>query len=86
MKNEEIKVKVKEIIIDVLELEITVDELADDDLIVVLGMNSVDALEILINVENEFDIQIGEENLNTQLVDSISVLVDYVADKLEEEK
>lgn len=85
MEREQIVLRVKEIIIEVLELEMTVAELPDQDLIVFLGMNSVDALEILINVENEFDIEIDEENLNTQLIDSLSKLVDYIDGNLSEE-
>lgn len=80
----DIEVKVKENIKKVLNLEINVDELECENLIENFGINSVDALEILIHIENEFDIEIDEEDLNVELLDSVSSLVGYVEKKLEE--
>ena len=43
-----------------------------------LGLSSVEALEYLFLVENEFDIVINDEDLNANLVKSFEVLADYV--------
>lgn len=81
----DISTRIKDIIINVLNLGITIDELENNNLIETYGINSVDALEILIHIENEFDIEIEEENLNAELISSVSILTDYVSSRLQEE-
>ena len=73
-----VEVKVKEIIIQVLNVESPIDELKCNDLIEYYGINSVDALEILIHIENEFDIEIDEEHLNAELINNIASVVKYI--------
>ena len=43
-----------------------------------LGLSSVEALEYLFLVENEFDIVINDEDLNANLVKSFDVLANYI--------
>ena len=74
--------KIKEIIVNVLNLEIEPSELGNEELIETYGINSVDALEILIHVENEFGVQIDEADLNAELINSIFTLSSYVEEKL----
>lgn len=69
---------VKNVIINVLNMKIDPSELQETDFIYTYGINSVDALEILINMENEFDIQVEEKDLDTKLIDSLHTLTDYV--------
>ena len=64
--------------VKVLNLEIPIDELKCNDLIEYYGINSVDALEILIHIENEFDIEIDEEHLNAELINNIASVVKYI--------
>lgn len=78
MALEEINQKVKEIIVDVLELEVSPNGLQDENLIEAYGLNSVDALEILMHVENTFDIEIDEEDLTAELVNSTPNLSSYI--------
>ncbi len=78
MALEEINLKVKKIIIDVLDLEVTPDSLQDENLIEAYGLNSVDALEILMHVENTFEIEIDEEDLTAELVNSTPSLASYI--------
>ena len=53
MNNNEIKFAIKNIIINCLNLSISPDQIAGDDLINELGINSIDALEIFLNIETE---------------------------------
>lgn len=78
MSDHTIKERIKNLFISVLDLEIKSSELSSDGLITKYGLNSVDALELLMNIENEFDVEIDEEDLTSELVDSIDHLVEYV--------
>ena len=69
-----------------MELESDGNEIEGSDLILELGINSVDALEILIWVENEFGIQIEDEDLNADLITSLDNLSNYVLSKMEDMK
>lgn len=76
-----VELKVKENIIKVLNLGIAPEELESSNLIESYGINSVDALEILIHIENEFDIEVDEEHLNAELINEVSALVEYIEEK-----
>lgn len=78
MTTPEITHKIKKLIIDVLDLDIPIEALEANNLIEQYGLNSVDALELLMNIETEFDIEIDEEDLTAELVNSIDQLVNYV--------
>lgn len=71
---------VKRICAEVLEIE--QDELLleneDDSLAEKFGLNSVDALEVLMQIENAFDIEIDDEDLSVELIRSVDTLTDYV--------
>lgn len=75
--------KLKEIIIESMELKCTPEEIKGDDLITELGINSVDALEILVWVENTFKILIDDDDLNSQILSSLDTLGCYIEKKLE---
>ena len=83
MADKNIIQKLKEIIIQSMELECTPEEIKGDDLIAELGINSVDALEILVWVENTFGILIDDDDLNSQILSSLDTLGSYVEKKLE---
>ncbi|MDP5278672.1 hypothetical protein Q9Q95_07030 [Sphingomonas sp. DG1-23] len=71
--------KIKLIIRDSLRRsELTDEQLEAADLIGSLGITSVDALEILIGVEAEFDLHIPDEDLDRKLIDSLDSLDSYV--------
>lgn len=78
MKKEEIKNKLKEVITRVLLLECDPEQIKENDLILTYGLNSLDSLEILIEVEEEFEIQVDEDDLDSSLVDSLDNLSDYI--------
>lgn len=78
---DEIKSKILDIIIKTMNLDIDKSTVAGNDLIAELGINSVDALEIFVWIENEFDIQIDDDDLNSELIGSLDSIADYVAKK-----
>lgn len=64
--------------------ELQLEDLKDKNVIDVLGLNSVDALEVLIRVEGEFGILVDDADLSIELVSSFSTLQKYVEDRLAE--
>lgn len=84
MNNDEIKLSIKNIIIDCLNLSISQDQISGDDLINELGINSIDALEIFLNIENKFQFQIPDEDLNASLLGNVEDLSNYISKKMKE--
>ena len=78
MLKEIIKEQIKEIIIQCLPSQIAKEDIIGNDLINELGINSVDALEIFVWIENTFEIQIDDEDLNSELIASLDNLTEYV--------
>lgn len=74
----------KEIIIRSLQVDKLPDNIEEVNMINELGINSVDALEILIWIENTFSLQIPDEDLNSELLISMDKLADYVLSKISE--
>lgn len=82
MSCEEIKNKLKDILVEILILEKTSDEIIGEDLISELGINSIDAISIFIEIEDTFNIVIEDENLNASLIANLDNTVKFVYDKL----
>jgi acyl carrier protein len=76
-RNEVIK-GLKEIIIKTMELNVAPEDIKGENLIEEIGFNSVDALEILVWVENTFDMRFPDEDLSSELLTSLDNLADYV--------
>lgn len=77
--------RIKEIVVEILKLE---EEQAsilekDNDLLQ-LGLDSLTSVEIVVNLENEFDIIIDDEDLLVENMGNIQLLMDLVNKYLEE--
>lgn len=83
MNKSEVVIKLKEIVINSMHINKTPSDIEGRDMIAELGINSVDALEILIWIENTFQIQIPDEDLNADLLRSVDKLAEYVMGKKE---
>jgi len=75
--------ELKEIIKKTMEIEISNDMMKGENLIEEFGINSVDALEILVWIENTFDITFPDEDLGSDLLLSIDGLADYILNRKE---
>jgi acyl carrier protein len=85
MDRDEIKRSLKRLLIDGLRLQ----GLRDDDIeeaapifVEGLGLDSVDALEFVVLVEEKFNIQIPDEEVGKRAFASIEALTDYVSAEL----
>lgn len=78
-----VEAQIKAMIVSLLELDKDPESIgSNDNLIDTIGLNSVDALELLLMVEEEFEIQIDDEDLNESLVSSVASMAGYIADKI----
>ena len=77
--------KLKELLIERLKFEdMTPDDINDDDPLFAggLGLDSIDALEIVVMLETEFGIKVKNEGSAREYFRSIATLADYVAERL----
>lgn len=89
MNNNNLELKIvceelKKIIIESLELSKTKDEIDGSDLITELNINSIEALEILVRVENKYDIMIPDEDLSAELISSLEGFANYIIGRCNE--
>lgn len=90
MTREEVVQKVKELIIERLNLEITPDQIEADAPIFLgsevegsrkgLGLDSVDALELVVGLNNEFDVTITDEDMG--IFENVDKITDFVLEHI----
>ncbi len=79
---EDLKAKLKELLITGLRLQdVAPSGIADDQPIFVegLGLDSIDALELVVLIEEQFGIAIPDEEVGKKAFGSINALADFVA-------
>jgi acyl carrier protein len=78
----ELKLRLKRLLIDGLKLEgIEPENIQDAEPIFVegLGLDSIDALELVVLVEEQFHVAIPDEEVGKQAFASINALAEYIA-------
>lgn len=83
MNLEEVKEEVRDLLIESLELDGEQTHIVGDDLINELGINSVDALEIFVRVENKFNFFFPDEDLNSELLSTLDGFAEYIIRRCE---
>jgi len=81
--SEVLKERVKGLIIRRLKLEITPGEIVDDAPLFGggLGLDSIDALELVVGLEKEFGIKIEDEEVGREAFASVHALVRFIETK-----
>jgi acyl carrier protein len=85
----DLKRKLKELLIERLKFEdMTPDDIGDDDPLFAggLGLDSIDALEIVVMLESEFGIKVKNENSARDSFRSVATLAAFVESRLAAEK
>ena len=85
MDRNELKRSLKQLLIEGLRLQdLRPDDIEDAAPIFVegLGLDSVDALELVVLVEEKYNIQIPDEDVGKRAFASIDALTDYVGEEL----
>ncbi|SMG11109.1 acyl carrier protein [Dethiosulfovibrio salsuginis] len=79
MKREEVLARLKEIVIDRLDVE--EDQIKTESSFVEdLGADSLDIVELIMGIEEEFDIEIPDED--AEKLTSVGEAIDYACNKL----
>ena len=78
--SETIEYRIKESIIRALHLDIAPEEIGAEDQLFGggLGLNSMATIEIIVAIEEAFDIQVPDEDLRVELFDSVHTMAAYV--------
>lgn len=80
MKREEITDRVKEIIEKAIENGKHLQE--KEDLIEKRGIRSIDAIRIMVMVEDAFNIEVEDQDLSIELIRTIENLTNYIEKKM----
>jgi acyl carrier protein len=80
----QIRSQIKQVLADVLALDIDPEQIGDDTILFdsQLGVDSVAAIEILLRLEEVFEIQVGDEQVDLALFQSVASLARTVKDCL----
>jgi acyl carrier protein len=84
----DLKRKLKEMLIERLKFEdMTPDDIGDEDALFDggLGLDSIDALEIVVMLESEFGIKVKNESSARSHFRSVASLAEFVGEKLAEQ-
>ena len=76
--------RVKETVVRALELKVEPAELSDGEVLFGrgLGVSSIAVMEVVVALEEEFDFEVGDDELRMELFESIDSIVDYVETKV----
>ena len=81
----DIRYRLKELIIRELFLEgLTPDQIEDDQLLFGegLGLDSMDALQLVLGMEKEFNLKIKKNDISQESFASVATLADYIHGRL----
>ena len=83
MTNDDLAPRVKELIVRRLKLEIDPSTIQDDAPLFGegLGLDSIDALELVLGLEQEFGIKVEDEEVGVKAFSSVNALVDFIEQK-----
>jgi acyl carrier protein len=72
--------QVKVAIVRCLRMPITPDEIQDDMPLFDegLGLDSIDALEIVLELQRSFGVEIGDEQVGKRVLRSVGTIVEYI--------
>jgi len=75
--------EIKQLIVDRLKLEVEPASIQDDQPLFGegLGLDSIDALELVLGVEQAFGVKIEDEEMGAQALSSVSSLAEFVIKK-----
>ena len=82
MERNEMYEMMKQAISAVLRKDVDFTDITEDtDIVETLGLNSIVAIELIVRMETLFDIEIDDEDLNTDLFRTLRTIGDYVEKK-----
>jgi acyl carrier protein len=79
-KKDDVRTELEEVIRTTLQLS-PEKEIPDENLFTLLEIDSLAALEVLVCIEQKFNIQIPDEDLNVSLLSSLNNMEQYILSK-----
>ena len=78
-----LKAEIKRLIVERLKLEVEPTSIGDDQPLFGdgLGLDSIDALELVLGIEQAFGVKIEDEEMGEQALSSVNALADFVVAK-----
>lgn len=73
--------RLRKVLVETLNLKMDPADVPEKGLVNALGLDSINTVEYLIWVENEFGIEIDDQDLSISLIDDLTLLADYVRSK-----
>ena len=82
----EIVNKLRELIVQKLEIDLSSSELKESTPLIEygLGVDSVSTMEFIVVLENEFEIEIDESEVDQSVFRSIKTVADFISERLNE--
>jgi acyl carrier protein len=79
----ELRAKIKHLIVDRLKLEVAPEAIEDQQPLFGegLGLDSIDALELVLGIEQEFGVKVEDEEMGQEALSSVATLAEFVAAK-----
>ncbi len=83
-----LKLELKELIIEKLNIShVTPDKVADDVPLFSqenkLGLDSIDAIEVIMAIQNKYKVRIADQNLARKILENINTIADFLENELE---
>ena len=80
MDHDALRAEVKQLLATGLRLQLAPDDIPDDAPIFgeTLGLDSIDALELVVLVEDKFHVAIPDEDVGRRAFASVNALVDFI--------
>jgi acyl carrier protein len=78
-----LRTRIKEVLVQSLRLPYPASEIADDVHLFGegLGLDSIDALELVLAVERTFGVSIGDEQTAKRVLQSVNTLAEYIVER-----
>jgi acyl carrier protein len=78
--NDTLRPRIKALIVKSLRLTISPQEIADDIPLFGegLGLDSIDALELVLEIEREFGVSIGDEHMGKHVLRSVDTIAEFI--------
>jgi len=89
MDHAQLRSHIKHLIVDCLQIEgLDPEEIEDDQAIFGegLGLDSVDALELVLGLETEFGIKVESDEMRRESFASVNALAEFVAARVSEQE
>jgi len=84
MVDADLRMRIKEMMVKNLMLQITADQIGDDTPLFGpegIGLDSIDALELAVGLEKNFGVSVPNSEVATKVLRSVNTIHDYIVEK-----